>query len=169
MDESHEHEIRVFRDGDRLPREAEEMFAVQLADSRRPLPEGRPDRGAWSFALTCAVDREEHVLGGVHLDLGPINGAGPLAKEKLAYLESVLVRTDHRRRGLATALLRRAIEVAAEAGCLYIRCSGDWDNEAEIRLFLRCGFGLVDLNGEEATDRCYLAVRPLRNLPVGPA
>lgn len=29
-----------------------------------------------------------------------------------------------------------------------------------------CGFALVDLNGEEDEEPCYLAVRPLRNLDV---
>ena len=30
--------------------------------------------------------------------------------------------------------------------------------------FRRCGFALVDLNGEKEHDPCYLAVRPLQNL-----
>ena len=60
------------------------------------------------------------------MDCGPIGGAGPLADERLAYyLERTLVRPEHRRQGLATLLLRRALQAAAEAGCLYVRCSNN--------------------------------------------
>lgn len=149
-----QYEIRIYGNADRLPREAEELFARQLADSRRGVP-------GWSFVLVCAVTPEGRVLGGVHLDCGPIGGAGPLADERLAYLERTLVRPEHRRQGLATLMLQTAIRAAAEAGCLYVRCSNDWDNEAERRLFLHCGFALVDINGEDDPEPCYLAVRPL--------
>lgn len=157
------HEIVVYRNADSLPSEAEEMFAKQLADSRRPLPEDRWDRDQWCFALTCATTSSGHILGGVHLDIGPVGGEGPLAKEKLAYLERTLVRPEYRRCGLATRLLREAIRMARAAGCLYIRCSNNWDNEAERRLFLKCGFALVDIN-EEDDEPCYLAVRPLPSM-----
>jgi GNAT superfamily N-acetyltransferase len=164
-----DHEILVFGNGDRITPEAEEMFAPQLADSRRPLPADRPDKDRWRFALACAVTPAGHVLGGVHLDIGPINGDGPLADRKLANLEHVFVRPEHRRRGLATRLMQRAIEAAEDAGCLYVRCSDDWDNPAETALFLRCGFALVDLNGEGATEPCYLAVCPISRRPSAPA
>jgi len=156
--------IKVYNNDDGLPPEAEELFAKQLADSRELLPTGPEDRGPWSFALTCAVAADGQVLGGVHLDIGPIHGSGPLAEDKLAYLERTFVRAEYRWLGLATTLLRRAIQVAAEAGCEYIRCSNNWDNPAETALFRRCGFALVDLNGEEDEEPCYLAVRPLRCL-----
>lgn len=156
-----EHELVVYRDREALPPGAEEMFASQLADSRRPLPQERWDRELWRFALTCAVTPAGEVLGGVYLDIGPIGGAGPLARERLAYLERTFVRPDCRRQGLATRLLCRAIEVARDAGALYIRCSNNWDNAAERALFLRCGFALIDLDGEADDEPCYLAVRPL--------
>ncbi|MFP4058128.1 MAG: GNAT family N-acetyltransferase [Candidatus Brocadiia bacterium] len=156
--------VGVYGNDDEVPREAEELFAAQLADSRRPLPADRPDREQWRFALACAVGAKGHVLGGAHLDIGPVNGAGPIAERKLAYLERVLVRPAYRRQGVATAVLKRAIRVATEAGCEYIRCSNDWDNPAETALLRKCGFALVDLNDEEERERGYLAVRPLRNL-----
>jgi GNAT superfamily N-acetyltransferase len=149
-----QHELRVVGRTDRLPSEAEELFARQLADSRQ-----QPDE--WAFVLVCAVTPDEHVLGGVHLDCGPIGGAGPLADKRLAYLERTLVRPECRRQGLATVLLRKALQVAADAGCLYVRCSNNWDNEAERRLLLDCGFALVDIDGEDDPEPCYLAVRAL--------
>ena len=158
-----EHVIRTYRNADPLPAEAEEMFRRQLADSRGLVSVDPTGRRQWGFALTCAVTPGGAVLGGVHLDIGPIAGAGPLADRKLAYLERTLVRPEYRRHGLATALLRRAIDVAREAGCLYIRCHNNWDNEAERSLFLACGFALVDLDGEADDQPSYLAVRPLQD------
>lgn len=158
-----DHTVQTFGPHDRLPHEAEELFASQLASSRRQFV-SEPN-GPWVFILICAVTPNGHVLGGVHLDLGPIGGAGPLAEQRLAYLERTLVRPEYRRRGLATELLRQAIRAAADAGCLYIRCSANWDNPAETALFLKCGFALVDIDGENDPEPCYLAVRPLKKSP----
>ena len=156
-----DYEIVTFAGQDELPNEAEELFRKQLADSRS-LP--REQRGQWTFALTCAVNQAGQVLGGVHLDIGPIGGKGPLAQAKLAYLERTLLRPEYRRRGLGTALLKAATSYAARAGCEYVRCSNNWDNAAEMALFRKCGFALVDLDGEEDEEPCYLAVRPLQDL-----
>ena len=152
-----EYDLIAYTNGDELPAEAEELFAHQLLGSRRTDDQ-------WRFALTCAVTRQGSVLGGVHLDIGPISGAGPIADKKLAYLERTLVRPECRRQGVATAVLKRAIQVAAEAGCEYIRCHNDWDNPAETALFRKCGFALIDLNGEEVDDPSYFAVRSLQNV-----
>ncbi len=76
MTELPPYEIKAFTNNDLLPVEAEAMFARQLADSRKMLPLDRVDRDQWQFGLTCAVTPDGHVLGGVHLDIGPICGAG---------------------------------------------------------------------------------------------
>ena len=154
--------ICTFGPNDHLPAEAEEMFATQLADSRRQL--SCDQDGVWAFVLVCAVTADGQVLGGVHLDIGPIGGTGPLAERKLAYLERTLVSPEYRRQGVATELLKRAIGAATAAGCLYIRCSANWDNPAETALFLKCGFAFVDIDGENDPEPCYLAVRCLQNL-----
>ncbi len=147
--------------GDPVPSEAEKLFARQLADARAQMTVD--DADAWSFVLTCAVTSQGHVLGGVHLDIGPIGGNGPLAEERLAYLERTFVRPEYRRQGLATALLAKAITIAQEAGCWYIRCSNDWDNPAERALFIKSGFVLVDNTDEDpGPEPCYQAIRPLR-------
>ena len=156
-----EYRIRTFGPADELPPEAKELFAKQLADSRA-IPAERRDQ--WRFALTCAVTPDGHVLGGVHLDIGPIGGEGPLADALLAYLERTLVRPEYRRHGLATALLNAALAHAAAAGCEYVRCHNNWDNPAETALFRRCGFALVDLDGESDDEPAYFAVRPLSDL-----
>ncbi len=155
------YEILVYEDGGTLPAEAKELFAPQLAHSRKIMRSDAPDRAAWRYVLVAAVAAGDHVLGGVHLNLGPIGGAGPLAGEKLAYVERTLVRPEYRRCGVATRLMQRAVEFATATGCLLMRLSNNWDNEAERRLLLNCGFALVDLDGEHDPEPCYLAVRPL--------
>ena len=163
MTELPDYEVSVYRNGDEVPAEAEELFRRQLRDSRGLPTDDCTEGEQWCFRLVCAVTPAGHVLGGVHLDIGPIGGSGPLAEEKLAYLERTLVRPDYRRRGLATRLLPEACNVAGGMGCLYVRCSSNWDNTAERALFLRCGFALVDLNGED-DEPCYLAVKPLQEI-----
>jgi GNAT superfamily N-acetyltransferase len=151
------YQIQVFAPGDAIPPQMQQMFAAGLAESRAAVARSDP-RGPWSFACTCAIDAGGNVLGGVHVDMGPIND-GPLARDKVAVLERVYVRPEHRRRGIATALMNRAIELAGQAGCSHMRCNSRWDHPAEIALFRRCGFALTDI-GEKGTNE-YFTVRPL--------
>jgi len=146
--------VVVCRTGDTLRAEAEEMFADELAHSRRCVDS--PD-GPWRFINVCAVTDDDHVLGGAHLDTGPIS-FGPLAAEKLAYLEMARVRPAYRGHGLGTKLLGIACQAAREAGCLYVRCNVRWDNPAAIRMYRKCGFALADIS-EEGGE--YFAMRPL--------
>ncbi len=151
--------VTSYGNDDRLPDEAEAMFREELAYSREPLPRERPDCGLWRFACVCAVAADEHVLGGVHLDIGPIN-SGPLAEEKLAFVEGVFVRPENRRCGVGTRAMHGAMSVAREAGCLYMQCSVEWANAAAIALYRKCGFALVDITDEEGGE--YFVVKPLQ-------
>jgi ribosomal protein S18 acetylase RimI-like enzyme len=153
------YDVRSYGDDDRLPEEAERLFAKELEYSRNPLPADRADRDAWRFACVCAVTPDGHILGGVHLDIGPIN-FGPLAKEKLAFVEGVLVRPKYRRRSVGTWVMRKAISVARDAGCLHMRCNVNWDNPAGIALYRKCGFALTDITDEEGGE--YFVVKPLQ-------
>ena len=134
-----EYAVRTFTDGNGVPSEAEELFAKELAYSRE---EDGPDPGSWRFLLTCAVTPEGGVLGGVHMDAGPV-GFGPLKDDMHAILEKVFVRPERRRQGVGAAVLRGAVEAARAAGCRHIRCNVPWNSPEEIALFRRCGFALV--------------------------
>lgn len=160
-----EYRIRVYGNDDQLPSEAEQLFADELAGSRKPLPLDRADRHQWRFARVCAVTDKDRVLGGAHMDMGPVN-FGPLGQDKLAYLERVLVRPEHRRQGIATAVLRKLIQVAKEKGCHYIRCNAKWDNPAELALYKKCGFALTDVNEDDGHQR-YFTVKPLQGYGCG--
>ncbi|NLF67458.1 MAG: GNAT family N-acetyltransferase [Candidatus Anammoximicrobium sp.] len=149
---SRNHAISVYTNGDMLPAEAAEMFRNELAESLR----ARPDADRWRFVTVCAVDSSGHVLGGVHMDIGPME-FGPLAEERLAYLEQLLVLPQNRGQGLGTALLLRAVEESTARGCSHIRCNVSWGNPAAIAVYRRAGFALTCLEDGE-----YFAVKPTR-------
>ena len=148
--------IHVYGNKDELPTEVEEVFRDELAESRKPLPKDRPDRDQWQFRCICAVTESGHVLGGVHFDMGPRN-FGPLADDRIAYVEQGLVRPEYRCHGLGTTLLCKAIEVAREEGCQLMRCNTRWENPAEIALFKKCGFALACIE-----DGQYFTAKPLQ-------
>ena len=150
------YDIYIYANDDELPGEAEELFRDELADSRKPLPEDRADRDQWQFRLICAITDSGHVLGGVHLDIGPRN-YGPLAEERIALVELGLVRPEYRRHGLGTKLLQRTIQVAQQEGCQLMRCNASWTNPAEMALFKKCGFALACIE-----DGQYFTTKPLQ-------
>lgn len=152
------YEVRSYDSDDLLPAEAEKLFAKELEYSRNALPETGIGRDCWRFACVCAVTTEDHVLGGVHLDIGPLS-FGPLAEEKLAFVEGVFVRPEYRRRGVGTRIMQQAVSVARDAGCLHLRCNVKWDNPGAIALYRKCGFALTDITDEGVGE--YFVVKPL--------
>lgn len=164
MSELPPYRIRRFGDGDVLPPEAEEFFANELAYSREPLPEDRPDYGKWRFICVCALTEDGRVLGGLHMDIGPTN-FGPLADDLYAIVEAFRVRPECRKKGLKEAILRAAVEAAREAGCAHIQAAVSWNEPEDVRAFKACGFAIADLTGPGERDE-YFAMKPL-NVPPG--
>lgn len=144
------HAISVYTNGDMLPAEAVEMFKNELAESRR----ARHDADRWRFVTICAVDASGHILGGAHMDIGPLE-FGPLAEERLAYLEHLFVLPEYRGQGLGTSLLLRAVEEATTRGCSHIRFNVSWGNLAAIAACRKAGFALTCLEDGE-----YFVVKP---------
>lgn len=142
--------IRVYSNGEMLPVEAEELFKNELADSRRP----RINANQWRYLNLCAVDRSGRVLGGAHLDVGPMD-FGPLATDRVAYLENLFIFPEHRRQRMGTALLLRAVEEAGRTGCNHVRCNVSWENPAAIATYRNAGFALTCLE-----EGYYFAVKP---------
>jgi GNAT superfamily N-acetyltransferase len=149
--------IKTFEDEvEGLPPQVEEFFSETLPDSRAELPADRPDRDAWRTLLTCAVSEGGSVLGGIHMDVGPVT-FGPRGADTVGILEEVFVQAECRRKGVGTAVLQGALEAARDLGCRHVRCSVPWDAPAAIALYLRCGFALPCLGEGE-----YFAVKPLQ-------
>ncbi len=145
-----DHVIRVYSNDDELPAEAERLFEAELAYSRREMP----DPEAWRFVNICAVAPPGRVLGGLHMDVGPI-AFGPLGGELLAYVEHLIVRPEHRNHGLGTALLRRAVEEASARGCRHIQFNVRWSNPAAIAVCRKAGFAMTCLE-----DGGYFVIKP---------
>jgi len=159
LDEAPSYKCHAFRNLDDMPAEAQTLFFDELKSFDSLLSGDRPDRRKWSFLSVCAISDAGAVIGGVHLDVGPVN-FGPLDERKMAFLEAVFVRPEYRRCGVGTSVLQAAMVLARAAGCQHIRCHAAWDNPAEIALYLEAGFALTDINppGEGGE---YFAVKPL--------
>ncbi|MEW6140202.1 MAG: GNAT family N-acetyltransferase [Thermodesulfobacteriota bacterium] len=59
---------------------------------------------------------------------------------RVALLEDMIVRPEHRNRGCGSLLLRAAIETAQEAGCARITLLTDRTNSGAIRFYEKHGF-----------------------------
>ncbi len=142
--------IHVCSNDDGPPAEAEQLFKEELADSRRD----KPNADKWRFVNICALSGSDKVLGGLHMDVGPIE-FGPLADERLAYLEHLFVRPEYRNHGIATVLLNRATDEALSRGCNHIRFNVSWNNPAAIAVCRKSGFALTCLE-----DGGYFVMKP---------
>jgi ribosomal protein S18 acetylase RimI-like enzyme len=151
-----DYQVHVFDNDNPLPPEAEDFYREELAGSLEPLSEFKPDRDGWRFSSICAIAKSGQVIGGVHIDMGPRN-FGPLAADRIAFVEHTIVRPEYRRYGLGTRLLQEAIEIARAERCQCVRCNVSWANPAEIALFTKCGFALACIEDGE-----YFAAKPLQ-------
>jgi len=61
-------------------------------------------------------------------------------KGKYAVINEVHVPPEYRRKGLAKALLQKAVRVAAEEGCYKVLCWSRFSNEIAHRLYEKVGF-----------------------------
>ena len=85
---------------------------------------------------------------------------------KAAWLEDLVVRPDHRDKGLGTRLLRAAIDWARKDGLTRITLLTDADNAHARRLYLRLGFA----GSAMQPLRLHLArTSPPRALALSPA
>ena len=60
-------------------------------------------------------------------------------KGKYAVINEVYVPPEHRRMGLAKALLQKAIRIAAEEGCYKVLCWSRFSNETAHKLYEKVG------------------------------
>lgn len=81
-----------------------------------------------------ATDDVATVAGYVIADTAPNHGT------PLGHLKDLAVRTDHRREGVATALLDRALSVLTAAGCASAKLEVRVENEGAMTLYRRFGF-----------------------------
>ena len=116
------------------------VFAEAFADRETYLAD-RPDDG-W-LARTLAKDHvivlaalcDDEVVGGlVAYELDKLERA-----RREVYIYDLAVAEPHRRRGIATALIRRTQEVAAERGAWVIYVQADLEDDPAIALYQKLG------------------------------
>ena len=64
-----------------------------------------------------------------------------------ALIENVVTRADCRGRGLATAVMERACDIAREAGCYKVMLLTGSKQDSTLRFYERCGFNRNDKTG----------------------
>lgn len=75
--------------------------------------------------------------------------------------QDVIVAADYRRRGIHSYLLRRAEDVARQAGMTALYATVDPDNTPSLSSFLKSGYVVIDQrDAYDGRPRCYLR-RPL--------
>jgi len=115
------------------------------------------DDGDYHFL--AAADERGTFLGGGVIDVGAMS-FGPLADRTIGFLENIEVLEPHRRRGVGTALLRAALDLAWTLGAQSVRWTADYDNAAAIALYDRIGATFVPEEDPDAADpqHCYTVV-----------
>ncbi|MBN1517987.1 GNAT family N-acetyltransferase [Candidatus Sumerlaeota bacterium] len=148
--------LRIYEGQDEMPEDLRFSFENERELSIKPLPKDRVDPEHWNSFFVCAETSAKEVIGGVCIDVGPLN-YGSMQHGKMGFLEYVFVHADHRGKGIGEKLIRRAMEEARNRRCQFIRCEADLSNAAEMALYRKCGFALAETGqGSEC-----LAVKPL--------
>ena len=139
--------IREAGDGDRAG-----LLALYLHLHETALPAGAALETAWA---EMAADPRCHILVAgegtrllasctCYLLPNLTRGARPFA-----LVENVVTHPAHRRRGLASACLRRAVDIARAAGCYKIMLLTGSREEGTLRFYRQAGF-----NSEEKAGFC---------------
>ncbi|KAI4127621.1 MAG: hypothetical protein LQ338_003116 [Usnochroma carphineum] len=89
----------------------------------------------WGDLCFLALDKEESMLGVVISKLEPHRG-GPLR----GYIAMLAVKKEHRGKGIATKLVRMAIDVMIERDADEIALETEVTNTAAMKLYERLGF-----------------------------
>ncbi|MCE9590312.1 MAG: GNAT family N-acetyltransferase [Planctomycetes bacterium] len=144
MDTLPDHAMRTYAGGDQLPAEAVDLFGDEAtkawdSDSSKcqPVCLGAAGEGVW--------------LAGVLIYLETLPTDGTVEAKKVASIRQMIVRPEHRGRGLAGRMIRRAITLARSAGCTRIRSTAGWGCPDHLMLYERLRFERAPSN-----ERPYL-------------
>ena len=98
--------------------------------------------GNGDYRFFAATGDAGTFLGGSVIDIGRM-GLGPLSETIIGFLEDIEVLEPHRRKGVGTDILRATLYHAWQSGCHSVRWIVDYQNEAGIALYQKCGLGFV--------------------------
>ena len=98
------------------------------------------DQGNYHFFV--AVDATDNYIGGAVLGCGP-DSEGPLAGQVTGCLEDVEVTPEHRRKGIATALMRELLSFAWSCGAGHVWWCVSFDNPDGIAFYRSLGAAMT--------------------------
>jgi GNAT superfamily N-acetyltransferase len=121
--------------------------AQLLVDFRDHLGESWPADNSFLASVELLIARADTEFWLAAVDTAPPAGVCQLrfrhsvwAAAEDCWLEDLFVRTEARRRGLARALVQRALQRARERGCVRVELDTNEDNHGAIRLYESLGF-----------------------------
>lgn len=149
MDGLPAHSVVEYMSPDRLPPEAVELFGNEVRDAwggdpalPQPVSIGVTTDGEWMAGILMYLETLEPTAGG--------------QPSRVASIKHLIVRPTYRSRGLAGRLLRRAMNLAAQTGCVRIRSTAGFGCPDHAVLYDRLRFRRAP-----STDRPYLVTRDL--------
>lgn len=152
--------VTEVRPGDALWPDVAELFPRAVGWMNDPNDDG-------DYHFLAAASERGAFLGGCVIDVGAMS-FGPLADRTIGFVEDIEVLEPHRRRGVGTALLRAALDLAWALGAQSVRWTADYDNAAAIALYERIGAAFVPEEDPDAAEpqRCYtvVVVNPTRGI-----
>lgn len=130
-----------------VPGDAEALYSLYARHLTQTALDSEPDFGRLSGLLErFSADPNYHLLVG-EADGEVVSSVTLVVIENLthgarpyAVMENVVTRADCRGRGYASALITRARELAAAAGCYKIMLLTGSKREETLRFYERCGF-----------------------------
>lgn len=115
------------------------------------------DKGDYHFFAVS--DDQGSFLGGAVIDIGKMY-FGPLADEKVTYLENLYVVDNKRRKGIGSLLLHHLVNYAWSQQAIHIRWLLDYTNEAAISFCKKYQLGIAPLEDpeDEIPNKQYLII-----------
>ncbi len=136
------------------PRDAEALLELYQHHLTAHPPEEPQDMARWQEMLARFQDdpRYHLLVGGP--DGSAVASATLVIVENLthntrpyAIVENVVTHREHRGRGIASALMDRAAQIAKDAGCYKIMLMTGSKLDSTLRFYERCGFNREDKTG----------------------
>ncbi len=136
------------------PRDAEALLELYQHHLTAHPPEEPQDMARWLEMLA-----RFHADSRYHLLVGGLGGAVAASvtlvivenlthnMRPYAIVENVVTHRDHRGRGIASALMDRAAQIAKESGCYKIMLMTGSKLDSTLRLYERCGYNRADKTG----------------------
>lgn len=98
------------------------------------------DGGHYHFFV--ATNDKNNFQGGCVIDVGPLR-FGPLAKQTAGFLEDIMVLKKNRKKGIGTALIRKALDFAWKSNAQHVRWTVNYDNLTGIALYQNLGVAFI--------------------------